>query len=128
MNELHCLFQHIAKVMMVLREKKAWAIPFLVLLFIYGVVEWIFFVGSTYFEIIREGTNYRPTEGDWTGLLHIYYLLLTSPLVIIIAVVLGRWIVMGQHSKAIKLMITLAIFLAYGGVHLSFLWWAHPPG
>jgi O-antigen/teichoic acid export membrane protein len=97
----------------------AWA-----LLFIAGAVVWIFFIGSTYFEIMR-GDVHR-MEGDWSALNHMFYLLFTAPLLISVAIFWGWWIRMGQQANKIKLAVTTVLLFVYGGVYLAFLWDTYP--
>ncbi|NWK80063.1 hypothetical protein [Aquitalea sp. LB_tupeE] len=86
---------------------------------------WIFFIGITYFEYTR--TPGPTTEGDWSALNHIFFLILTSPLLIMTLLPLSSWVINGAQKTSIKAISLIIVLLTYGGIYLVFLWKTYPP-
>ncbi|WP_150105026.1 hypothetical protein [Pseudogulbenkiania ferrooxidans] len=86
---------------------------------------WIFFIGITYFEYTR--TPGPTTEGDWSALNHIYFLILTSPFLIMALLPLSVWAINGVQKTIIKLASITMMLIIYGGIYLAFLWKTYPP-
>ena len=111
------------------RENKTAASTFSMLarslLFMVGAIAWILFVGVTYFDV-TQGESLK-TEGDWSGLNHVFFLLLSSPFLVPAAFFWGWWIRAGRQNMKFKFAVTAIILFGYGGAYLVTLWNTYPP-
>lgn len=97
----------------------------LTILFTLFAIFLVFFIGVTYFNYTREPGP--TTEGDWTFVIHIYFIIFSSPFFLMTFIPMSNWVISGKQKKSIKLATIAVTLIIYGGIYLAFLWRTCPP-
>ncbi|OWY37124.1 hypothetical protein CEK28_18340 [Xenophilus sp. AP218F] len=78
---------------------------------------WVFHVGLWYYEYLHISTD--DAEGDWSLLNHIFYMIFSSPLLIIISIFITYTLLEQRKWAAAKVV---SVSVIYSVAYFLFLW------